>query len=110
MTTSTIRKLETGDEMEVRTNVGAAPIVFINGVLQPRELYRVFIDSDGLPNAKKIILSKWQPWFAWRPVTTVGGDRVWCRKIYRKAHQHYDGVQVWHTYEYGTEFDILRNE
>ncbi len=52
---------------------------------------------------------KWEPWFAWRPVTTLNGDHIWGKKIYRRTQQHYDGLQVWHTYQYGTDFDILKD-
>ena len=52
---------------------------------------------------------RWESWFAWRPVTTASGERLWWRKIYRKIERHYDGVDTWETYTYGTEFDILKD-
>ena len=29
-------------------------------------------------------LSTWHNWFAWKPITTVGGSKVWLKTIYRK--------------------------
>ena len=57
---------------------------------------------------KKDEWRKWEPWFAWRPVRTISDDRMWLRKVYRRKQVHYDGVNVWHDYSYGTEFDILK--
>ena len=76
MTTSTKRKLPNGDEVEIRTNAGAAPIVYINGVLQPQGLYKVIFGRDGLPNIIENKPRRWTSWFAWRPVTTISGRRV----------------------------------
>lgn len=30
-------------------------------------------------------LTQWHPWFAWRPVTTLDGERVWMQTVYRMA-------------------------
>ncbi len=30
-------------------------------------------------------LTKWHRWFAWHPVTTLDGQRVFLKTIYRKA-------------------------
>jgi hypothetical protein len=29
-------------------------------------------------------MKKWAPWFAWYPVTTLGGRSVWLRRIERR--------------------------
>ena len=92
MTTSTIRKLPNGDEMEIRTNPGAAPIVFINGVLQPR--YR---GPQG----------PWQPVFTWRP-RRINGRWYWLTTVYKREKNRI----VWPSqgYEYGDVFDVLKDE
>lgn len=28
--------------------------------------------------------SNWEPWFAWAPVRTIDGKKVWLKKIYRR--------------------------
>ena len=95
MTTSTKRKLPNGDEVEIRTNAGAAPIVYINGVLQPKGLYKVIFGRDGLPNIIEKKLRRWVPWFAWRPVTTIGGRKGWGQRIYRSKGNDYVDHDDW---------------
>lgn len=109
MTTSTKRKLPNGDEIEIRTNAGAAPIVFLNGVLQPRGLYKVVFGRDGLPNAIKNEPRKWTSWFAWRPVKTISGRRVWLKRIYRTVGNTYVDHDDWPWYYYGDDFDVLKD-
>ena len=108
MTTSTKRKLPNGDEVEIRTNAGAAPIVFINGVLQPRDRYKVVFGRDGLPNIIEKKLRNWKPWFAWRPVRTISGQRVWLKHIYRTIGNTYVDYDNWTWYYYADEFDLLK--
>lgn len=50
----------------------------------------------------------WQRWFAWRPVTTVSGERVWLKKIYRRQIVCYADMDDWFHYEYGNIFDIIK--
>ena len=109
MTTSTKRKLPNGDEVEIRTNAGAAPIVYINGVLQPKGLYKVIFGRDGLPNIIEKKLRRWVPWFAWRPVTTIGGRKVWWQRIYRSKGNDYVDHDDWTWYYYADEFDLLKD-
>ena len=108
MTTTTTRKLPNGDEVEIRTNAGAAPIVFINGVQQPRDQYKVVFGRDGLPHAIEKKLRNWRPWFAWRPVKTVSDRWVWWETIYRKVGNDYVDEEDFTWYWYGDEFDILK--
>lgn len=51
----------------------------------------------------------WCPWFAWRPVQTVAGDRVWWRRVYRQVGNTYADQENWTWYYYGTEFDVLKD-
>lgn len=89
-------KLDNNDIVEIWSNPGASPIFMVNGVIQ-REYY-----------------SKWKPWFAWRPVETISGHRVWCRLIYRRyvmndirfEESMGEMISSKH-YQYGTEFDLL---
>ena len=108
MTTCTTRRLPNGDVIEIRTNAGAAPIVFINGVLQPRDRYKVTFGKDGLPYAVENKPRKWQAWFAWRPVTTISGQQVWWQRIYRSKGNTYVDHDDWTWYYYADEFDLLR--
>ena len=49
----------------------------------------------------------WKPWFAWRPVTTVSGKRVWWTTIYRRIVNTYVDYDDWTRYEYGNLFDVI---
>jgi hypothetical protein len=58
---------------------------------------------------RKIEIEPWQLWFAWRPVKTVGGERIWFKKIYRRCIWRYGGDNGrWGQYEYGNIFDIIK--
>jgi len=59
--------------------------------------------------ARKIETGPWQQWFAWRPVK-IKGERVWLEKICRRKINTYVDHDDWARYEYGTLFDVLRNE
>jgi len=52
----------------------------------------------------------WEEWFAWRPVKLLDGNRVWLKKIYRRCINTYVDHDDWQRYEYGTIFDVLKNE
>lgn len=52
----------------------------------------------------------WEPWYAWRPVKTVGGRRIWLKRIYRQPGNDYIDYDNWTWYFYGDEFDILRSQ
>lgn len=50
----------------------------------------------------------WKPWFAWRPVKTVGDRWVWRKNIYRKIGNDYTDHDDFTWYFYADEFDILK--
>ena len=52
---------------------------------------------------------EWAPWFAWRPVQTVAGERVWLATVYRQLGNDYTDMDNWTWYYYGTVFDALRD-
>ena len=91
MTALTVTQLPNGDIMEVRTNLGCAPIVYINGVIQPLA-------------TMDYVEPLWSKWFAWRPVR-VNGKWYWLTHIYRKFSLSPGGG----FYTYGDDFDILRD-
>ena len=62
------------------------------------------------PVARKITTSPWSPWFAWKPVDTVGNKRVWFKKIYRRVVNTYVDFDDWKRYEYGTMFDVIKGD
>jgi hypothetical protein len=51
--------------------------------------------------------SPWKQWYAWYPVTTISGDRVWGKRIYCRTRftvfKRYAGR------EYATDFDLLKD-
>ena len=57
---------------------------------------------------RKIEVMPWQSWFAWRPVKTISGERVWGKKIFRRQVISYVDMDDWTHYEYGNIFDILK--
>lgn len=57
---------------------------------------------------RKIEVMPWQVWFAWRPVKTISGERVWFKKIFRRQIISYVDMDDWLHYEYGNIFDILK--
>lgn len=64
---------------------------------------------DSIGNVyRKIEVMPWHNWFAWRPVRTVGGERVWFKKIYRRQIVSYVDMDDWFHYEYANIFDILK--
>lgn len=59
--------------------------------------------------ARKIKVYEWHEWFAWRPVK-VHGKRVWLKRVFRRCINTYVDHDDWKRYEYGTAFDVIRNE
>ena len=57
---------------------------------------------------RKIEVMPWHIWFAWRPITTVNGERIWLKKIHRRQIVCYADMDDWFRYEYGNMFDILK--
>jgi hypothetical protein len=49
----------------------------------------------------------WHEWFAWHPVTTINGEKVWLKKIVRRKRWFF-GYSHLNGYVYGTLFDILK--
>jgi len=60
--------------------------------------------------ARKIEVSPWKTWFAWRPVKTVSGQKVWLERISRRCINTYVDMDNWKRYEYGTLFDVIKGE
>jgi hypothetical protein len=58
--------------------------------------------------ARKTEVMPWHIWFAWRPVKTVTGERVWLKKVYRRCINTYVDHDDWTRYEYGNIFDVLK--
>ncbi len=56
---------------------------------------------------RKIEMSPWKPWFAWRPVK-IQGKRIWLKTIYRRCINTYVDHDNWTRYEYGTLFDLIK--
>jgi hypothetical protein len=57
---------------------------------------------------RKIEIEPWQLWFAWRPVKTISGERIWFKKVYRRCCWHYSDHNQWAKEEYANIFDILK--
>jgi hypothetical protein len=60
--------------------------------------------------ARKVEVSPWEPWFAWRSVKTVSGQKVWMERIFRRCINTYVDMDNWKRYEYGTLFDVIKGE
>lgn len=90
----TLETLPNGDIKETRTIPGAAPLVWINGVIQ---------------GPKPRLQLTWSKWFAWYPVR-LNGHYVIFKTIYRRAiPKTYVTIDDWTRYEYGTIFDVLND-
>ena len=92
MTSVTKQTLPNGDVVEVWTNPGAAPLTYINGVLQ----YSHYRGPQG----------QWHQYFTWRP-RKINGRWYWLTKIYRREKNKL--VIPHQGWEYGDEFDILKD-
>ncbi len=57
---------------------------------------------------RKIVKGKWRPWFAWRPVKTISGNKAWLCFIYKRSVTNYVDIDEWNYREYGSVFDILK--
>lgn len=55
-------------------------------------------------------INPWEDWWAWHPVTTIGGQRVWLKSISRRVVMKYGDQRLQLEYEYGTVFDILQEK
>lgn len=63
-------------------------------------------EARGVPKSQR----EWTLWFAWRPVQTVAGKRVWLATVYRKIGNDYSDMDDWTWYYYGTVFDALKDK
>lgn len=61
--------------------------------------------AKGIANEK---IGPWTKWFAWHPVKTIGGDRVWGRRCYRRTR--YTIFKRYAGCEYATDFDLLKDD
>ena len=61
------------------------------------------------PVARKIEISPWKKWFAWRPVE-IHGNRIWFKTVYRRCINTYVDYDNWKRYEYGDIFDVIKDE
>ena len=104
MTTHVINKMPNGDTVNIMTTPGAAPIVFLNGVLQQPGSYSV---SGGTVFFDQSQGAKWKSWYAWRPVC-IKGKWYWFTKVYRRKTNSYVNHDDWAQYEYGDDFDMLK--
>lgn len=59
--------------------------------------------------ARKIELTPWEKWFAWYPIR-VNGTVVWLKTVYRRSLTTYVDMDDWKHYQYGTIFDVLKDE
>jgi len=57
--------------------------------------------------ARKIETSPWQKWYAWYPVTTITGQRLWMQNVYRRCINTYVDMDDWKRYEYADIFDVI---
>lgn len=53
------------------------------------------------------VLKPWQRWWAWRPVTTVSGERVWLRWCHRRQIRKFQLVGYSNLVQYGNLFDVM---
>ena len=62
------------------------------------------------PVIRKKIYGDWEKWFAWRPVK-IHGDNVWLQTVYRRYISSYVDNEMMHQkVEYGTLFDVIKEE
>ncbi len=53
----------------------------------------------------------WVKWFAWKPVTLIGGERIWLKTIYRRGSKiRILGSGLSLGYDYGTIFDVIKGD
>jgi len=57
----------------------------------------------------KQVKNPWEDWWAWHPVTTISGYRVWLKPICRRVKMKYGDQRLHAEWEYGTVFDVLKD-
>jgi hypothetical protein len=55
--------------------------------------------------------TNWKYWFAWYPVVTVNGERIWLQKCFRRKVFPFWDDMMYHSpdHEYATLFDVIQN-
>lgn len=101
MTTTTVYNRPDGSVVELKTNPGCAPLVFLNGVIQQPGTYS--LSGTNVIFDEAPLLTEWQPWYAWRPVR-INGKWYWLTRVYRKFLLSPGGG----FYKYGDAFDKLK--
>ena len=97
MTTYNVFKTPTGDTVEIRTNVGASPLVYVNGVLQT---------PLGAQNYMYLLKPRlWESVITWLP-RKINGRWYWPGSRVYRYRRISPGGGLW---IYGDEFDILRD-
>lgn len=43
--------------------------------------------ADYIHSPKNVVYSSWELFFAWRPITTLGGQRIWLQRAYRRRRK-----------------------
>lgn len=51
----------------------------------------------------------WIKKFAWLPVTTISGERVWLKEVYCRRVPTFVNYDDLNRYEYGTIFDVMKD-
>ncbi len=72
-----------------------------------KQMDEVFKQAEQI--ARKREVGPWKEWYAWRPVK-IKDKRVWLKKVYRRKINTYVDHDDWSHYEYGTVFDVLKEE
>lgn len=63
--------------------------------------------SSSKTEIKMVTYSDWEPWYAWHPVTTISGRKIWLNTVYRRYRMIFE-IADDRGYDYGDEFDILK--
>jgi len=102
MTTTTVYNLADGSVVELKTNPGAAPIVFLNGVIQQPGTYSLSGTNVIFDTPQKTW--QWQQHYAWLP-KRINGKWYWFTYVYRYWCLS-PGGGFW---RYGDDFDKLKD-
>lgn len=67
-------------------------------------------DNDLKTGDVTCLISDWEPYFPLFPVKRKDGKRAWFTRIYRRRVMVYTGFIDEPEWQYGTIFDVLRDE
>lgn len=98
MSTHNLFKLSTGDTVEIFTNVGASPRVFVNGVVQ--------LPIDAQKYMYLLNPRKWES-VKLKVPRRINGRWYWPGSRVYRYYTMSPGGGFW---TYGDEFDILKND